>query len=258
MERRENMTIRWAAASAVGAMVLFAIYFIFLAGQVDYPDTDTSEIDRDQLFRTTEKLLKESEKWPADLTADSVTVASSLEPYPVRTVVYAVEVDAPLEKAIEHIRSLNYSGPGRTDRPEKDKYEVVLHQQDKDGRPYEWVRRSVHLSPPPGGNRDAVVVYFEDRPDPKTYRTAFQSIETIAGEDFPEVDGAVRFKVLPSMYKVEERAPGKVLIRKVEAVDPKGAMSNAMNNCCISRLFFRNYMFDEAREMQATLSAVQR
>ena len=237
---------------------MFAIYFIFLAGQVDYPDTDTSEIDRDQLFRTTEQLLKESEEWPADLTADSVTVASSLEPYPVRTVMYAVEVDAPLEKAIEYVRGLNYSGPGRTDRPEKDKYEVVLHQKDNAGHPYEWVRRSVHISPPPGGNRDAVVVYFEDRPDPKTYRTAFQSVETISGKDFPEVDDAVRFKVLPSMYKVEEKASGRILIRKVEAVDPKGVMSTPMNNCCISRFFFRSYMFDEAKEMQATLSAVQR
>jgi len=34
-------------------------------------------------------------------------------------------------------------------------------------------------------------------------------------------------------------------------------MSNAMNNCCISRFFFRNYMFTEAKEMQAALSSVQ-
>lgn len=246
------MTIGRATAVAVSTLVLAGIYFIFLAGHASYPDTDTSEIDRNQLFRSTEALLKEAEQWPADLTADSVKVASSLEPYPVRTVMYAVEVDAPIEKVIEYVRALNYSGPGRTDRPEKDKYEVVLDQKDN-----EWVRRSVHISPPPGGNRDAVVLYVEDRPDPKTYRIAFQSVETIEGKEFPEVEGAVRFKVLQSMYKVQETAPGNVLIRKVEAVDPKGAMSTAMNNCCISRFFFRNYMFNEAKEMRAALDAVQ-
>ena len=134
----------------------------------------------------------------------------------------------------------------------------MLYQKDQAGSPYEWVRRSVHISPPPGGNRDAVVMYLEDRPDAKTYRTAFQSVETIEGKDFPEVEDAVRFKVLQSMYKVEEKASGKVLIRKVEAVDPKGSMSTLMNNCCISRFFFRKYMFEEAKEMQATLAAVQR
>jgi hypothetical protein len=247
------MTIGRATAVAVSTLVLAGIYFIFLAGHASYPDTDTSEIDRNQLFRSTEALLKEAEQWPADLTADSVKVASSLEPYPVRTVMYAVEVDAPIEKAIEYVRGLNYSGPGRTDRPEKDKYEVVLDQKDN-----EWVRRSVHISPPPGGNRDAVVLYVEDRPDSKTYRSAFQSVETIDGKNFPEVEDAVRFTVLPSMVKIEEKPSGKLLIRKVEAVDPGGAMSTAFNNCCLSKYFFRNYMFTEAKEMQAALSAGQR
>ena len=76
---------------------------------------------------------------------------------------YAVEVDAPIEEAIEYVRGLNYSGPGRTDRPEKDKYEVVLYQKDQNGQPHEWVRRSVHLSPPPGGNRDAGAVLREQK-----------------------------------------------------------------------------------------------
>src|SRR5215470_7250108 len=96
-------------------------------------------------------------------------------------------------------------------------------------------------------------MYFEDRPDPKTYRIAFQSVETIDGKAFPEVEGAVRFKVLPSIYKVEETAPGKVRIRKIEAVDPRGSMSALMNNYFISKFFFRNYMFDQAKAMRTTL-----
>ena len=100
-------------------------------------------------------------------------------------------------------------------------------------------------------------MYLEDRPDPKTFRIAFQSVETIDGKAFPEVEDAVRFKVLQSMYKVEQKPSGKVLIRKVEAVDPMGSMSTLMNNCCISRIFFRGYMFEEAKEMQANLSASQ-
>ena len=251
------MTIQKTAAIVVGVVVLFLIYFIFLAGSIDYPDADTSEVDRDQLFRTTEKLLAESDEWPAELTSDSVAVSSSLEPYPVRAVRYEVEVNAPLEAVIEYIKDECHSGPGRRDKPEKDKYEVTLYQKDRAGAPYEWVRRSVHISPPPGGDRDAVVMYFEDRPDPKTYRIAFQSIETIEGKDFPEVEGAVRFKVLPSMYKVEEIAPGTVRVRKVEAVDPRGAMSAMMNNYFISLMFFRNFMFEQAQDLRATLGDVQ-
>jgi hypothetical protein len=98
-------------------------------------------------------------------------------------------------------------------------------------------------------------MYFEDRPDPKTYRIAFQSVETIDGKAFPEVEDAVRFKVLPSIYKVEETAPGRVRIRKIEAVDPRGSMSTLMNNYFISKLFFRNYMFDQAKAMRDALRA---
>ena len=100
-------------------------------------------------------------------------------------------------------------------------------------------------------------MYFEDRPDPKTYRIAFQSVETIEGKDFPEVEDAVRFKVLPSMYKVEEIAPGRVRVRKVEGVDPRGALSAAMNNYFISLVFFRSYMFEQAVDMRATLGGAQ-
>jgi hypothetical protein len=249
------MTIRRRAAIVLGALVLVGLWFVFLAGGVEYPDADVRDLDRDRLFLQTEQLLAESEAWPADLTDDSVIVASSLEPYPVRTVRYSVEVDADLEKVIEYVRNENYSG--KTRREKADKYEDTLYQKGNDERPDEWVRRSVHIAPPPGGNRDAVVMYFEDRPDPKTYRIAFQSVETIDGKDFPEVEDAVRFKVLPSIYKVEETAPGRVRIRKVEAVDPRGAMSTLMNNYFISLFFFRSYMFEQAKAMRQTLHDVR-
>ena len=249
------MTIQKTAAILLAGAALAVIFFVFLAGGVDYPDTDTSEIDRDQLFLVTEQLLQESEEWPTELSADSVAVSSSLEPYPARTVRYSVEVDADLEKVIAYIKDESYSG--KTRRETADKYEVTLYQKGNDEDPDEWVRRSVHISPPPGGNRDAVVMYFEDRPDPKTYRIAFQSVETMDGKAFPEVDDVVRFKVMPSIYKVEETAPGRVRIRKVEAVDPRGAMSTLMNNYFISKVFFRNYMFEQAKAMRATLGEVQ-
>jgi len=93
-------------------------------------------------------------------------VASSLEPYPVRTVRYSIEVDANIEKAIELIEDENHSGAAR--RHKDDKYEDTMFVRDAAGvPPYEWVRRSVHIAPPPGGNRDAVVMYFEDRPTPR-------------------------------------------------------------------------------------------
>jgi hypothetical protein len=249
------MTIQKTAAIVLIAVVLPALYFVFLAGgKNDYTDTDSAEIARSELFRVAEKLLQDSEQWPTELTADGVAVASSLEPYPARTVRYSVEFEGNFEDAVAYVKDENYSGPGRRDKPEKSKYEITLYQVDRAGEPYEWVRRSVHIAPPPGGNRDAVVMYFEDRPDPKTYRVAFQSIETIEGKNFDEVEGTVRFKVLPSIYKVEETSPGKVLVRKVEGVDPRGAMSAMMNNYFISLFFFRDYMFEQAQDMRATLS----
>jgi hypothetical protein len=247
------MTTRAKTAIAFGGLGLAVLWFVFLAGAAEYPDTDVRDLDGDRLFLQTEELLRRSEAWPADLTDAAVTVASSLEPYPVRTVRYSVEVDADLEQAVAYVRNENYSG--KTRREKADKYEDTLYEQGDETRPDVWVRRSVHLSPPPAGNRDAVVLYFEDRPDPKTYRIAFQSVETIDGKAFPEVDGAVRFKVLPSIYKVEETAPGRVRIRKVEAVDPRGSMSTLMNNYFISLLFFRNYMFEQAKAMRDALAA---
>jgi hypothetical protein len=246
------MTTKTKAVIGLGAMVALALWFVFLAGGVDYPSTDVRNVDRDRLFQQTEELLGQSEAWPADLTDDSVLVASSLEPYPVRTVRYSVEVDADLEKVVAYVRNENYSG--KTRREKADKYEDTLYEKGDGERPDEWVRRSVHIAPPPGGNRDAVVVYFEDRPDPKTYRVAFRSVETIDGKEFPAVEDAVRFQVLPSIYKVEETAPGRVRVRKVEAVDPRGSMSTLMNNYFISKYFFRNYMFEQAKAMRDALN----
>jgi hypothetical protein len=247
------MTMKKQAAIVVGVVVLVVIWFVFLAGNAAYPDVDVANVDRDRLFRQTEQLLAESESWPAELTDQGIVLATSLAPYPVRTIRYSVEVDGDLEKAIAYVQNENYSGKAR--REKKDKYEETLYEKDDAaGRPSEWVRRSVHIAPPPGGNRDAVVVYFEDRPDPKTYRIAFQSVETIDGKPFPVVADAVRFKVLPSMYKVEETAPGRIRIRKVEAVDPRGSLSTLMNNYVLSLYFFRTYMFDQAKDMRATLA----
>jgi len=249
------MTGRTKVLIALAGMVLFVLWFVFLAGGVDYPNTDVRNVDRNRLFLQTEQLLRESEAWPADRTDDSVIVASSLEPYPVRAVRYSVEVDADLAKAIEYVKNENYCG--KTRREKADKYEETLYEEDNAEGPAAWVRRSVHIAPRPAGNRDAVVMYVEDRPDPKTYRIAFQSVETIDGKAFPEVEDAVRFKVLPSIYKVEETAPGRVRIRKIEAVDPRGSMSTLMNNHIISRIFFRNYMFDQAKAMRDTLRAAR-
>jgi hypothetical protein len=237
-------------ALVIGGLAVIALLFAALGGGIEYPDMDTRDVDRDELFVTTENLLAESESWPTQLSDGTVEVSSSLEPYPVRTVRYSVEVDAPFETVVKAIQKENYSG--KTRRQRADKYEDTLWENG----PNEWVRRSVHIAPPPGGNRDAVVIYYEDRPDPTTYRVAFQSVETIEGQSFPEVEDAVRFKVLPSMYKIEEISPGRVRIRKIEAVDPRGAMSPLMNNYVISLVFFRNYMFEQAKALRDTLSGV--
>lgn len=242
------------AALVIGGLVVIVLLFAALGGGIEYPDMDTRDVDRDELFATTEALLAESESWPTQLSDGTVEVSSSLEPYPVRTVRYSIEVDAPLESVVELIQKENYSG--KTRRQRDDKYEDTLWENDTENAPTAWVRRSVHIAPPPGGNRDAVVIYFEDRPDPDTYRVAFQSVETIEGRSFPEVEDAVRFKVLPSMYKIEEISPGRVRIRKIEAVDPRGAMSPLMNNYVISLVFFRNYMFEQAKALRDAVSVV--
>ena len=235
-------------AIVLGGIVAVILWFVFLAGGEKYADTDVRNVDRARLFEQTERLLAESEAWPPELTDDSVVLATSLAPYPVRTIRYSIDIEGDFEKAVDYVRNENYSG--KTRRQKADKYEDTLHENG----PHEWVRRSVHIAPKPGGTRDAVVIYFEDRPDPKTYRVAFQSVETIDGKPWPPVEDAVRFKVLPSMYKVEERAPGRVRIRKVEAVDPRGSMSLLMNNYFLSLFFFRSYMFEQAKDMRASLA----
>jgi hypothetical protein len=245
------MSFKAKAAVVLGGIVVFVLWFVFLAGGVTYSDTDMRSVDRDRLFAQTEQLLRDSDAWPADVSDGSVVVASSLAPYPVRTVRYQVDLETSFDKVVEAVRNENYSGKTRRLKPNK--WEETLYEEDVDGQPHTWVRRSVHISPPPGGNRDAVVVYFEDQPDPKTYRVAFQSVDGLDGKSWPPVEDAVRFKVMPSMYKVEETAPGHVRVRKVEAVDPRGSMSTLMNNYFLSLVFFRPYMFQQAKDMRAAL-----
>jgi hypothetical protein len=240
-----------ATSLVIGAGIVIGFLFLSFGGGFEYEDRDTRDIDRKALFATTQSLLEESEAWPVELSDGTVEVKSSLEPYPVRTVRYEItELDATLDEAIAYIRDHTYGGLERRVTPEK--YEDTLWQPDDTvGHPTQWVRRSVHLSPPPGGDRDAVVLYVESRPDPKSYLIGFQSVATIEGNEFVEED-AVRFEVMPSVYKVETLPSGKLRVRKIETVDPRGALSPLMNNYIISKVFFRNYMFEQAKEMRAT------
>ena len=245
-------------AIVLGVVVVIALYFVFLAGgHNEYSDTDSREVTRSGLFQTAERLLADSESWPVELEAEGVTVSSSLDPYPARAVRYAVEVNAPLEDVIDYIKAESYSGPGRRDKPDKEKYEVTLHQIDKDGEPYEWVRRSVHLSPPPGGNRDAVVMYLEDRPRPEDLPHRLP----VGGDDRrPGAAGGRRRRALQGhAVDVQGRGEGagQVLVRKVEGVDPRGALSAAMNNYFISLMFFRAYMFEQAKDLRARVGKAQ-
>ena len=80
-------------------------------------------------------------------------------------------------------------------------------------------------------------------------------METINGENFPEIENAVRFKVLPSIYKVEQLDGNRIRIRKYEAVDPRGVMSPWLNNHIISKLFFRKYMFEQAKDLRDQIRA---
>ena len=235
----------------VSAGVVIGLLFLSFGGGFEYRDRDTRDIERKALFANTQSLLEESEAWPVELSDGSVEVKSSLEPHPVRTVRYEItELDATLDEAIAYVRDHTYGGLERRVTPEK--YEDTLWQpEDTVGHPTEWVRRSVHLAPPPGGDRDCTVLYVESRPDPKTYMLGFQSVETIEGNEFVEED-AVRCKVLPSLYKLEGLPSGKLRVRKIETVDPRGALSPLMNNLIISKVFFRNYMFEQAVAMRVT------
>ena len=240
-------------AIVVGVILLIAIVARFVTTPTEYPTIDLTEIDRDQLFQRGEQLLKDSEAWSTDLTDDSVVLASSLEPFAVRTVRYQVDVEAGFDDVVAYVRRLSYCPEKR--RETKDKIEEMLYEKSTGVASREWIRRSVHISPPPGKNRDAVVVYFEERPDPKTYRVAFRSVDSINGDSIPAFEGAARFMVNPAIYKGEETAPGKARIVKVEAVDPRGSVGPLLNNHLVSLLFFRRYMFDEAKAMRDALVA---
>ena len=235
----------------IGGVIVIGLMSLSFGGGIEYQDHDTRDIERAALFGNTQSLLEESEAWPVELSDGTVEVKSSLEPRPVRTVRYEItELDATLEEAIDYVRDHTYGGLER--RVTSEKYEDTLWQpEDTVGHPTEWVRRSVHISPPPGGNRDCTVLYVENRPDPKTWMLGFQSVETIEGNEFVEED-AVRCMVMPSLYKLTELPSGKIHVRKIETVDPRGALSPLLNNLIISKIFFRNYMFEQAKEMRDT------
>lgn len=221
-----------------------------------YPPTDLREVDRDRLMEQGEQLLEDAASWPIDLRDGSVVLSTSLEPFPVRTVHYQVEADVDFETALAYVKNL--SDCGETTRESADKFEETLYDRGRGSAEHEWVRRSVHISPPPGRNRDATVVYFQDRPDAGTYRVAFRSVDSIDGEPIAPYPRASRFMVHPALYKMEAVAPGRVRIRKVEAVDPCGAVGPLLNNYFVSLLFFRKYMFEEAKAMRDALVSVGR
>jgi hypothetical protein len=238
----------------VGGAVAVAGIVRLLTRPTSYPAVDLRDIDRRKLFEQGERLLEQAEGWSADRTATSVVLASSLDPFAVRTVAYQVDVEADLARVVEYVKDMCYCG--EKTRESKDKFEETLYEKNSGQPNHEWVRRSLHVSPPPGSNRDAVVIYFEDRPDPTTYRIGFRSVDRMEGRDIPTRDGASRFMVNPAIYKVEQKEPGKVRIRKVEAVDPQGMVGPLVNNYFISLMFFRNYMFVEAKAMRDALASL--
>src|SRR5262249_43870346 len=145
----EDMRTMKMVALVLGVVVVAALWFVFLAGSASYPDTDARSVDRDRLFARTEQLLADSETWPVELTEPGIVLATSLAPYPVRTVRYAVEFDGDLEQAIAYVKDENYSGKGRREKKDKNKWEETLYEKDDTaGRPVDWVRRSVHIAPP--------------------------------------------------------------------------------------------------------------
>ncbi|MAJ60332.1 MAG: hypothetical protein CBC48_10170 [bacterium TMED88] len=229
---------------------------LFLTRPNHYPKVDLSQIDRKALRATGEQLLCEAETWPEELSAPGVSVASSCAPYAVRTVVYRVETDGLFEAAVQYVKNLSDCAAPRREKP--DKIEETLYDQGRGEKQHEWIRRSVHVSPPPGSNRDAVVFYVEDRPNEDTYTIAFQSVDQMDGQDIDPHEGASRFHVNPAYFKVERAAPNRVVVRKIEAVDPCGRVSSAVNNYFISLAFFRKYMFDEAKALAAHLSTQNR
>jgi len=226
---------------------------LFLTRPNQYPKIDLSQIDRQALRATGEQLLTQAEAWPEELSAPGVSVASSCDPYQVRTVVYRVEAEGGFESAVKYVKKLSDCAVPRLEKP--DKIEETLYDHGRGEKQHEWIRRSVHVAPPPGSNRDAVVFYVEDRPNEDTYTIAFQSVDQMDGQDIEPHEGASRFHVNPAYFKVERTAANRVVIRKIEAVDPCGRVSSLVNNYFISLAFFRKYMFEEAKTMRSNLSA---
>jgi hypothetical protein len=245
----------WTIALVAAGILAIAALVRVLTTPNQYPKVDLGEVDREALFRVGERLIEDSESWPTEMSDGSVRLASSVEPFAVRAVRYDVEVGADFDEVVSYVRALSYCPVQR--REKKDKIEEMLYEKSTGSTSHEWVRRSVHVSPPPGRNRDAVVVYFEERPEPKRYRVAFQSVDAIDGKRAEPFERTTRFIVNPSIYTVEEVAPGKVHIIKIEAVDPCGMVSSLLNNYFISLFFFRRYMFDEARTLRDALTARQ-
>ena len=244
----------------MGALVLVGTVLLIglaigvrkLLTSVDYPKVALEEIDREALFAEGEALLKRSESWPVEMREEAATLSSSLEPYPVRTVRYDVEVDADFEDVVAYVRRLSYCPQKRLETA--DKIEEMLYDKSTGETSHEWIRRSVHVSPPPGRNRDAVVGYFEKRPDAKTYIVAFRSVDAMDGRPIEPWENSTRFTVHPAIYSVSETRPGHARIIKIEGVDPQGLVSPFLNNYFISVFFFRKYMFEEAKNMRDALT----
>ena len=229
-------------------------YWLFrtLTRPNQYSPVDLEQIDRDELRKKGQRLLAQSESWPIQLKAEGVSVSSSCEPYVVRAVRYRVECRADFESTVAYVKKLSDCEVPRLEKPGK--IEETLYDHNRGQARHEWVRRSVHVSPPPGSNRDAVVFYTEDRPTEDTYTIAFQSVDRMAGQSIEPHEGTSRFQVKPAYYQIQKQGEDRVVVDKIEAVDPCGMVSSWLNNYFISVFFFRKYMFDEAQTMRANLS----
>ncbi|MCH2187653.1 hypothetical protein MK280_17505 [Myxococcota bacterium] len=241
----------------LAVILLIALGFLWIARFLTrpnrYPTRDLSQIDREELHAKGERLLSQAKTWPEELSASGVSVASSCTPYTVRTVVYRVEAEGSFETAVQYVKDLSDCVVPRREKP--DKIEETLYDRDRGGTQHEWIRRSVHVAPPPGSNRDAVVFYCESRPNEETYTIAFESVYRMDGQNIEPHEGASRFHVNPAYFKVEKLGPNGVIVRKIEAVDPCGRVSSVVNNYFISLAFLLKYMFDEAKTMHSRFAS---
>jgi hypothetical protein len=235
------------------AIILLAASVRFLTKAAVYPAVDLADVDRWEHIERMEKVLESSESWRVSRQDGGVSVSSSREPAPVRAVRYQVIADCDFERGVDYVKGLCDCGPAIKQKP--DKVEETLYDKDRGGNEHEWVRRSVHISPPPAGSRDATVFYFEDRPAEKVYRIGFRSVDSIDGRPVEPWEGAARFTVHDAIYKVDEIAPGRTRIRKVEPVDPQGLVSPLLNDYFVAPFFFMKYMFEEAKEMRDGITA---